>query len=47
MPRVSAPEMLGQAQTLFGLHLDADRAYLERRIREETLGDFGIVNLEA
>jgi hypothetical protein len=38
--------MLGQARTLFALHPDLDRAYLERRIREETLGDYGIQALE-
>jgi hypothetical protein len=38
----SAPEMLGQARELLALHGDIDRAYLERRIREETVGDHGI-----
>jgi hypothetical protein len=34
--------MLLQARALFGLYPDADRAYLERRIREETAGEHGI-----
>jgi hypothetical protein len=42
----TAPEMLSQAQILFALHPDADLAYLERRIREETSGDHGIASLE-
>ena len=42
----TAPEMLSQARTLFALHPDADLAYLERRIREETSGDHGIASLE-
>lgn len=42
----TAPEMLGQARALFALHADADLSYLERRIREETLGEHGIASLE-
>lgn len=42
----SAPEMLGQARKLYSLHPDADLTYLDRRIREETLGDYGIEALE-
>jgi hypothetical protein len=42
----SAPEMLDQAQTLLTLHPDLDLTYLERRIREETLGEHGIASLE-
>jgi hypothetical protein len=38
----TAPEMLQQARVLFGLHGDADLAYLEKRVREETMGDYGI-----
>lgn len=41
----SAPEMLAQAQRLLALHSDADRAYLDRRIREETIGDYGIEDI--
>lgn len=43
----TAPEMLGQARTLYDLHPEADRAYLERRVREETLGDHGVEDLKA
>ena len=42
----TAPEMLGQARTLYALHPELDRAYLERRIREETLGDHGVEDLQ-
>jgi hypothetical protein len=38
----TAPEMREQARRLLMLHSDADRAYLERRIREETAGEYGI-----
>lgn len=43
----AAPEMLGQAKVLASLHNDLDRAYLERRIREETAGDLGVQDLSA
>ena len=42
----SAPEMLGQAKALFGLSEHLDLRYMERRIREETGGDYGIQDLE-
>jgi hypothetical protein len=42
----SAPEMLGQARTLLSLYPDLDSAYLENRIRQETLGDYGVDDLE-
>lgn len=42
----TAPEMLGQARALYDLHPGLDRAYLERRIREETLGDHGVQDLQ-
>ena len=42
----TAREMLGQAQSLFRLHPDADLGYLERRIREETFGDHGVDALQ-
>lgn len=42
----SAPEMREQAQALLTLYPDADRAYLERRIREETLGEHGIEDFQ-
>ena len=38
----AAPEMWEQARRLLILHSDVDRAYLDRRIREETAGDYGI-----
>jgi hypothetical protein len=38
----TAPDRLEQARLLLALHPDADVAYLERRIREESSGDFGI-----
>ena len=41
----SAPEMREQAQHLHQLHSDTDRAYLDRRIREETAGEYGIEDL--
>lgn len=42
----TAPEMLEQARRLFALHADADREYMERRIRHESAGDYGIEVLE-
>jgi hypothetical protein len=42
----SAPEMRGQARALLRLFSDVDRDYLERRIREETVGDYGIEDIE-
>lgn len=38
----SAPDMLAQARGLLSLHPEVDRDYLERRIRQETLGEHGI-----
>lgn len=43
----TADEMLAQARALFRLHPGLDRAYLERRIREESFGDHGVQDLEA
>ena len=40
------PEMLQQAITLYQLAWDADEEYLEKRIREETLGELGLVDLK-
>lgn len=42
----SAPEMLDQAKMLFRLHPQLDRPYMDARIREETLGDYGAADLE-
>jgi len=41
----TAPDMLEQARTLFALSEDLDLDYMERRIRYETAGDFGIDDL--
>jgi len=43
----SAPDMLGQARTLFSLYQDADLMYLERRIREETSNEYGLSELQS
>lgn len=42
----SAPEMLDQAWRLLVLHSDLDRAYLDRRVREETADDYGIDDIQ-
>lgn len=42
----SAPDMRAQARALLRLYPDVDRVYLDRRIREETLGDHGIEDIE-
>jgi len=42
----TAPEMREQAQLLLGLHPNADMDYLDRRIRQETLGEFSAQDLE-
>lgn len=42
----SAPEMFGQAHILFTLSADLDLDYLDRRIREETIGDHGLSTLK-
>lgn len=42
----SAPGMLGQARALFALSERLDLGYMERRIREETGGDYGVQDLE-
>lgn len=42
----SAPDRLAQARALFGLQPSLDRAYLDRRIREETAGEHGIEIVE-
>lgn len=42
----SAGEMLGQARALFKLSRQPDLVYMERRIREETAGSYGVQNLE-
>jgi hypothetical protein len=42
----SAPEMREQARVLLDLYPDLDRDYLERRIREESLGGHGIEDIQ-
>jgi hypothetical protein len=42
----TAPEMLEQARRLFRLHADADRDYMESRIRHESGGEYGVADLE-
>jgi hypothetical protein len=42
----SAPDRGEQARLLLALNPDADRDYLERRIREESMGDYGIADIE-
>lgn len=41
----SAPEMREQARALLSLYPDIDRAYLERRVREETLDEYGVEDI--
>ncbi len=41
----SAPDMLGQAQALMRLSPGLDRAYLDTRIRQEAVGDYGAEDL--
>ena len=43
----TAPMMLDQARSLYRLNIDFNFPYLERRIREETVGDYGVEDLEA
>jgi hypothetical protein len=42
----SAPVMLGQARSLFGFCEGLDLSYMERRISEETGGDYGLQDLQ-
>jgi hypothetical protein len=42
----TAPDMLDQARGLFILHADADRDYMERRIRQESAGEYGVSDLK-
>ncbi len=42
----TAPDRIGQARLLLALHPDVDLDYLERRIREETMGDHGIESIK-
>lgn len=42
----TAPDRLEQARILFALHPDADLEYLEHRIREESMGEYGVEDLK-
>ncbi len=42
----TAADRIGQAHALFNLQLNLDREYLDRRIKEETLDEYGIEALE-
>ena len=42
----TANDRLQQALILYGLHPSLDKVYLDRRIREETMNDYGIEALE-
>jgi hypothetical protein len=42
----TAPDMLEQARRLFILHADADRDYMEARIRYESADEYGVADLE-
>jgi hypothetical protein len=43
----AAPEMLEQARRLYSIHPDVDRGYMDRRIRHESAGEYGLVDLES
>jgi hypothetical protein len=43
----TARDRLDQARALLELNPDVDRVYLERRIREESFGDYGIDDINA
>jgi hypothetical protein len=45
--RGEGKDRLQQAQTLFALHPSLDKVYMERRIREETINEYGIEALES
>lgn len=42
----TAPDRIEQARILLALHPDADLVYLDRRIREESMGDYGVEDIE-
>jgi hypothetical protein len=42
----TARDLLEQARQLLPLVSDANRDYLDRRIRTETMGDYGVEDLE-
>ena len=42
----TARDRLNQAQLLLSLHPDADLEYLDRRVREESAGDYGVEDIK-
>ena len=42
----TAPELRGQAQALFILHNEADLDYMDKRIRYESGGYYGVADLK-
>jgi hypothetical protein len=42
----TARDRLDQARILLALHPDADLAYLDRRVREESCGEFGVEDVQ-
>ena len=42
----TARDRLDQARALYELHPELDMVYLDRRIREETMGDYGVEKLK-
>ncbi len=43
----TARDRIDQARILLSLHPDADFDYLERRIREESFGDYGVEDIKS
>jgi hypothetical protein len=43
----TASDMLAQAKALFLLYPDADMDYMDRRIKEETVGEYGVETLQS
>lgn len=43
----TARDMIHQARSLFDLNFALDLDYLDSRIREESVGDYGVADLEA
>ena len=42
----TAPDRIDQARLLLALHPEAELDYLERRIREESMGDYGVEDIQ-
>jgi hypothetical protein len=43
----TARDRIDQARLLLRLNPDLDKVYLDRRIREESFGDYGVSDIEA